>query len=169
MFENEEAIFLLLMCCMLIIFSIVAILYLRNIKKIVKNISNWPTEKAEILKSVVGFDGFRMWGPRNLAFRPHVEYEYKVGEAMYHGSRISVFDGAYSGFRKKAVEEVIAHYPEGQGVTVYVRPNRPTYSLLTTDLTSKAKIQLGVYNAIAYFTLVGGIGGIFILLSQLLK
>ena len=64
-----------------------------------------------------------------MARQVSVRYEYEVAGTPYTSSNIS-FESQLAGNKRRAIEAIVARYPEGQRVTVYYNPERPKTAVL---------------------------------------
>jgi hypothetical protein len=90
--------------------------------------ANWPSTRARIIKSAVRPEhrsGARdVTEVKNL---PDIEYEFRLGDRVVKGTRVSVADNTAN------VQEMLDHYKVGATVPVFYDPRDPEKALLERD------------------------------------
>ena len=90
---------------------------------------SWNATPAKILSSQVIPEIATPHSPTK--FRPVVRYEYQVGGAVYHSSRIHRSDGPKSD--RDDAEALREQFTPNQSLTCWVNPQDPSYSVLLHD------------------------------------
>lgn len=91
------------------------------------------------------------WDTTGDRYAGRVLYTYEVDGVTYEGDQLDLRDVAYVG-RQEDAERLVAPYPVGASVMLYVDPADPTRAVLNRDLPG----------AIWGFV---GVGGVFVLLG----
>lgn len=89
--------------------------------------ANWPQAQGTVIRSETVKSGKEP--------RPHVEYTYSVAEKEFVGRQIS-FDLFDKPGGEGRVETILARYPVGRHVTVFVQPDRPEIAILEPRIFS---------------------------------
>jgi len=102
----------------------------------VRQAKTWPSTAGKVVISTVashkqnpGVFGYD-FSDTEVTNEPRVEYVYSVAGKKYRGQRITIGEKT-SGFE---LEEILARYPVGAGVTVYYDPTKPDKAVLERDL-----------------------------------
>jgi hypothetical protein len=94
------------------------------------------------------------WQTRGRRRRSHVRYEYRVGDEVFEGRRISFGAGAAIGGLFSLGGGVMERYPVGQGVSVYIDPTNPRHAVLEPGVRianfAGALVMLGAVAFIAF-------------------
>ncbi|GAB5494316.1 MAG: hypothetical protein Phog2KO_45310 [Phototrophicaceae bacterium] len=92
--------------------------------------TNWQQSSGTIVSSTVE-SVFETSGER---FVGNVVYVYDFENMTYEGDQVNFFGTIYVGNQGDA-QQMIAPYPVGSTVTLYVDPNDPTQSVLDRDVS----------------------------------
>jgi hypothetical protein len=90
-------------------------------------LAGWPSTRARIIKSETRAEYRHRAGEATQVVNvPHVEYEFRLGDRVIRGSRVSIGESADT-------EELLNHYPVGATVPVYYNPKDPADAVLERD------------------------------------
>ena len=92
----------------------------------------WPTAQGTVLSSSVA-SYLDSEIPNSYWYDPKVLYRYTVDGQEYENNILSFKEYIHTP-DKKFAESIAAKYPSGSNVTVYYKPNSPTYSALEPDV-----------------------------------
>ena len=98
---------------------------------------HWPTVQGVILASSVRVEPSR----GGYAYIPQVSYEYRLGTNRYEGQAITAMDAADF---EETVRNMVAAYPGGLTVRVYVDPKDPHHALLKPGFSTYLAFWLGL-------------------------
>ena len=96
----------------------------------------WPTIPGKIIGSSVkesterDNDGFE-----RTSYGANVQYEFTVGGAIIHGTRVAF--GDYSSEDRSHADELVARYPVGKEVTVRYQPSNPQECVLEAGVSGQ--------------------------------
>jgi hypothetical protein len=114
--------------------------------------AGWREVSGTILKSEVSFD----WED----YRPIVEYEYQVDGKSYRGDKIVIGPLVHFNWKGPA-SRLVARYPVGSKVTVYVdasNPRRATLQISTDRNLPLLLVSLGAMALIIIAVSIRGCG-----------
>ena len=97
---------------------------------------SWPTADAVVVASKVVGD---------RAYRPSIEFEYKVVDSLYHATSDMNAPG-FGGKRKRfeVAEAWVKEYPPGSTIHVRYNPNNPGQALTSSGPTWNMYAQTGL-------------------------
>src|SRR5262245_57887628 len=87
----------------------------------------WPQFPGRIIRSFVFVDTDSEGGE---GYTPRVEYEYAVAGAKYQGARLRY--GQTGSSTRERAERIVAGYPSGSSVMVFVNPRQPEDAVLVS-------------------------------------
>jgi hypothetical protein len=97
---------------------------------------NWPAVAGAVTLSEVGHGtSTDSDGDTHDSYHPRVEYTYQVGEQTLAGKQIA-FGVVKVSSNPRGAEAVIAKYPLGAPVTVYINPSNPAEAVLERQASS---------------------------------
>jgi hypothetical protein len=92
-----------------------------------RHAASWPSTRARIVRSQPRTEHRRRSGEATQAVTvPDVEYEFRLGDRIVRGTRVSVGEA-------DDTEAVLNHYSVGATVPVYYDPKDPTNAVLERD------------------------------------
>ncbi|HXZ44399.1 MAG TPA: DUF3592 domain-containing protein [archaeon] len=115
-----------------------------------RSMADWARTEGHIISSSVESIQYGSSLITSPTYRALIVYEYRSGEMVFHGTRLSFGDHA---FRQAAdAQAVVNRYPVGRAVTVYYNPFNVTESVLEPGSPWQPYVALGI-------------GGLFILVG----
>lgn len=96
------------------------------------------------------------WDTTGERYAGRVLYTYEVDDVRYEGDQLDLRGQTYVGHREDA-EQLVAPYPVGASVMIYVDPADPTRAVLTRDLPGAILGFVGVGSVLVLLSLGLGI------------
>ena len=121
---------------------------------------NWQQVSGEIIVSGIE-NASDTSGER---YTGNVIYSYEFDGLTYEGDQINLFGNIYVGNRDDA-EQMIAPYPVGRSVNLYINPNNPAQSVLDRSMTGAIWGLVGFGGILALLSL--GLGTQYLLATQI--
>ena len=136
--------------------GLLMLLFLASERRAATAATRWPTATGTILSSFA--ESHRTLVPRGrgqtvVVWSPVVEYNYRVLDRDYHGSRVA-FGAAAAGARELA-EMTVARYPVGQMVAVHFNPATPSVAVLEPRVAfnwSTLLVTIAFFAAAVFFS-----------------
>ena len=95
---------------------------------------HWPTVSGTVISSAIRTDRVR----GGFVYKPLVTYQYEVGGHPFEGHAITVSDGADT---EQMAKIIIAAFPFGRSVVVYVDPHDPSHGILQPGINSSVVLS----------------------------
>lgn len=106
---------------------------------------SWLSVSGKVLESFVHIDK----DSEGATYKPEIRYEYRVN-GEYFIADCWRFGASGTSWGKVRFNRVVAEYPVGRSVTVFVNPERPGEAVLEPGKTDWSGAGFG-----AFFTLLG--------------
>lgn len=96
------------------------------------------------------------WDTTGERYLARVVYTYEIDGETYQGDQLDLRAPTYVRSRDDA-EQILAPYPIGASVTLYVDPSDPSRTVLTRDMPGAVWVFVGVGSAFVLFSVGFGI------------
>jgi len=139
------------MWIVLLIFGVmISILIPISIKRGKKS-SAWPSVRATVKSAEVEVKREYDEDGEHVYYYPRIHYDYQVGEQSYTGFRHKLLNASMS---KRKAYEFVSHFSQGDIITAYYNPEKPTESVLVTGVQKYLYVVLAIGIGLTVFSLV---------------